>query len=200
MPPAQSDGLEDSFKYNYLDSLTPHLDSLDQNTISEGAGSLTLSASGIYSGDTVKIFLIPSNSGGEGGYRRKRSTNLHEHLSFDDRVLHTGLKKRRVSEWFEKTMNARNLDELSWRTAGSAAKTSSSEEEGVQKITRRDLDANPKHSGVALVFNDPYQYDPVLSVELEEEHWGFVARHSRDNLERSLRRHKRSIYKHRYFR
>ena len=117
MPPAQSDGLEDTFKYNYLDSLTPHLDSLDQNTISEGSGSLTLSASGIESGANVKIFLIPANSGGDYRRRRKRSTNLHEHLSLD-RVLHTGLKKRSVSEWFEKTMNARNLDELSWRTAG----------------------------------------------------------------------------------
>ena len=93
MPPAQSDGMEDTFKYNYLDSLTPHLDSLDENTISEGDGSLTLSASGIDSGANVKIFLIPAISAGY--RRRKRSTDLHEHLALD-RVLHTGLKKRRV--------------------------------------------------------------------------------------------------------
>ena len=193
LPPAQSDGLEDTFEFTFKDSLTPHLDSIDDVSISGGTGSIALSGSG-FGNSSIKVYLVSTLMTTA---RKKRSTNLHDHLSIDS-VSHSGLNKRSISEFFEETMNAKKLGELSWKSAGSAKTLEPSK---MARIARSDLASIPQHSGAALVFDHPYDdLDEKLSIELEEEHWMFVARHSRANLERSMMRHKRSIYNHRVFR
>jgi hypothetical protein len=186
LPPAQSDGLEDTFEFSFKQSLTPSVGSITGESIAGGGGSIVVVGSGFGTDSAaVNVLLVPvSNS------RRKRSIEVPEEHQ-DTFVLHTPLHQRSMSTFFKEQLITRKRENIRWRLAGSA-----STQETVRDYTLEDALNDPLHSGVSLIFDDDYESDQHVLKEDHEAHSSFVYRHKRSTLERSITRHKRSIANH----
>lgn len=193
LPPAEIGGGEDSFIYTFKESLAPVVDSIDANSsiLDAGEGSVQISGSGFGTDlSNVKVSLVSLS------VSLQRSVDLHERYN-EIRIDHRPLNKLHMSTFFQAHLSRQGVEEIRWKRAGSGNRAISAE---ARNFHKREIALNPRHSGVALVFDDDYEGDERMSIMEQESYWNFLHRHKRSTLQRSMEKHQRSIVKHRFFR
>lgn len=192
-PPAQENGEEDSFIYKFSQRLTSEVHSISNSSTSldGGTGSIQITGSG-FGNDTanVMVSLIAVNTVSK---RRLKQTEIHKQYNFD-RIEHKPLNQLHMSSFF--SSHLQNRDRIHWRVGGSGAQKQSD----LRNFDRKDVEKNPFHSGVSLLFEDDFNGDPELERLEGENYRNFVHRHKRSTLERSILRKSGSMTKHMVFR
>ena len=192
-PPAQENGEEDSFIYKFSQRLTSEVHSISNSStiLDGGTGSIQITGSG-FGNDTanVMVSLVAVNTVSK---RRLKQTEIHKQYNID-RIEHKPLNQLHMSSFF--SSHLQNRDRIQWRVGGSGAQ----KQTDLRNFDRKDVEKNPFHSGVSLLFEDDFDGDPELERLEGENYRNFVHRHKRSTLERSILRKSGSMTKHMVFR
>ena len=191
-PPAQENGEEDSFIYKFSQNLTSEVYSItNSSTILDGGqGYVEINGKGF--GNDISNVIVSLIPVGETLSRKGllRQLDIHEHYHIK-KIEHKPLNPLHLSPFFSSHLERR--DKIQWKVGGSGAR----KQPDLRNFDRMDIEKNPLHSGVGLIFEDDFEVETGLIDDIgQENYWNFVHRHKKSTLERSIERKKRSKNTH----
>ena len=124
-----------------------------------------------------------------------RSIDIHHHQHSVE-IEHKSLNQLHMSPFFHAHLSRKDVAGIKWKVGGSGAQMRTE----MRNFEKQDINKNPFHPGVSLVFEDHYMGDSASNLNEEESYLRFVHRHKRSTLKKSIERHRRSINNHAVFR